>query len=172
MTHVNDVNDWLEQCRASGRLAGVEIEYLDGRRRATAHYRSDQLRLLPGHEQDVVEFARPKWHPKFEPHLTEKFQMPAAPADVRAVARLLLEAGVFTTSYPEEVQPGGADMLSTEIIVSRAGREYKRVYYRTVPEAVKPVTIIVERLVNLVMGEGQRTLLHQGKPVVVEDVPE
>jgi len=48
------------------------------------------LRLLAVENRDTIEFARPH-----REGLVEKLQLPAQPSDVRGIAKLILDIGVF-----------------------------------------------------------------------------
>jgi hypothetical protein len=66
------------------------------------------LRLLTVENRDTIEFACPH-----REGLVEKLQLPAQPSDVRGIAKLILDTGVFERQFPEEKDPGRADALAT-----------------------------------------------------------
>jgi len=156
----------LRQSGQSGRLDGLEIEYWVGGGLPPPRYRSDQLRLLCVDGRDTVEFAKMCFDDHYDPpSLNEKWQVPATGVDVREMVRLLLEGSVFTTHYPEEDDPGIADILSTEVIATFSGDELKRRYYRKPPESLAPLVRAAEALIDRAKREGERGLYHQGKRV-------
>lgn len=154
-----------------GRLDGVTIEYWVGGGPPPPLYRSDQFRLLTVENRDTIEFARPYRDPKAEREgLIEKFQLPAQPSEVRGIAKLILATGAFERQFPEEKDPGRADALATEVIVTTGGREFKRRYFTGSPKPLEPLRAEVERLVQRLTATGTRQILSQGKPIE-ETVP-
>jgi hypothetical protein len=155
-----------------GKLDGVTIEYWVGGGPPPPLYRSDQFRLLTVENRDILEFARPYHDPATKREgLVEKFQLPAQPSDVRRLAKLILDTGVFEQRFPEEMDPGRADALITEVIVSIGGREFKRRYFTGSPKPLEPLRVEVERLVQRLVASGQRGVFHQGKPVALPQDP-
>ena len=155
-----------------GRLDGVTIEYWVGGGLPPPFYRSDQFRLLTVEKRDVLEFARPYRDPATKREgLIEKFQLPAQPSDIRGLGKLILDARVFTQHFPEEDDPGRADILSTEVIVSVGGREFKRRYFSASPKPLEPLRAEVERLVLRLTASGKREIFSQGKPIVLPQEP-
>jgi hypothetical protein len=155
-----------------GELQGLELEVWTGGGEPPPHYRSDQFRLLSWNGRDTIQFARPLYYPGREPSaLIEKFLMPAKPDEVKALARLIREACVFTKRYAEEENPGIADIYSTEVIVTVNGKAHQRRYFRRVPEAVKPLLDEVGRLTAKVKFGGKRGLYEKGKEVPEPPVP-
>ena len=161
----------LSRLAEQGRLDGVTIEYWVGGGPPPPYYRSDQFRLLSVENRDTLEFARPYHDPaaKLE-GLVEKFQLPAQPSEVRGLAKLILETGVFERQFPEEKDPGRADALATEVIVTVGGREFKRRYFTGSPKPLEPLRAEVERQVQRLAASGRRQILSQGKPIE-ETVP-
>ncbi|MGC9971515.1 MAG: hypothetical protein ABSE56_13100 [Bryobacteraceae bacterium] len=156
----------LARLAEQGRLEGVTIEYWVGGGPPPPYYRSDQFRLLTVENRDTIEFARPYHDPaaKLE-GLVEKLQLPAQPSEVRGLAKLILDTGVFERQFPEEKDPGQADSLATEVIVSIGGREFKRRYFTASPKPLEPLRAEVERLVQRLTASGTRQVLSQGKPI-------
>jgi len=161
----------LSRLAEQGRLDGVSIEYWVGGGLPPPYYRSDQFRLLSVENRDTLEFARPYRDPaaKLE-GLVEKYQLPAQPSEVRGLAKLILETGVFERQFPEEKDPGRADALATEVIVTAGGREFKRRYFSGAPKPLEALQAEVERLVQRLTANGTRQVLSQGKPIE-ETVP-
>lgn len=156
----------LSQWETTGTLGGAEMEYWTGGGQPPPYYRSDQFRLHTVDGIEILEFAKVKYDSRYEPsNLLEKFRLPAQPSDVKTIARLLRDTGVFTSRYPEEDNPGIADVLSTEVIVTAGGCEYKKVYYRVVPSQLAPLRAEVERVIQRLKASGSRELLHQGKRI-------
>lgn len=156
----------LEERARTGQLGGIEIEYWVGGGLPPPYYRSEQLRLLTVDGQDTLELAILRFDERYDPpSLVEKWQLPARPADVREVVRLLLATQVFRARYPEEDDLGVADILSTEIIVTVPPGEHKRRYFRRVPPALEPLRAAVEAFQERLQREGKRGLSHQGRPV-------
>ena len=162
----------IARLAGQGRLDGVTIEYWVGGGAPPPFYRSDQFRLLTVEDSDVLEFARPYHDPADKREgLIEKFRAPAHPSNVRALAKLILDAGVFTRHYPDENDPGRADILNTEVIVRAGGREYKRRYFTASPKPLEPLRAEVERLVQRLTASGKRGIFFQGKPVASSPEP-
>jgi hypothetical protein len=156
----------LQLSEQTGRLDGLEIEIWTGGGQPPPWYRSDQFRLLVSNNHDGLEFARIRFDTAYDPpDLVEKFQLVAQPADVQLIARLLRESGAFAVRYTEEENPGVADILRTEILISWGGQQHKRVYYRTVPGALTPLMTEIDRQVERLIAHGQRGLYHRGKRV-------
>jgi hypothetical protein len=155
----------LERSAQTGRLDGLTIEYWVGGGLPPPHYRSDQFRLLTVEGRDTLELARPLWDDAFKPpQLVEKFQRPADAADVRRVAHLILDAGVFRE--PHDEKPTGGDMLSTEVIVTAGGTMLQSVYRGNVPPALRALETEVERLRLALEREGARSVFHEGTRLV------
>lgn len=151
-----------------GRLNGVTIEYWVGGGPPPPFYRSDQFRLLTVENSDILEFARPYHDPKKKLEgLVEKFQLAAQPSAVRRLAQLIIDTGVFRQRFPEEKDPGRADALSTEVIVSIGGREFKRRYFTGLPKPLEPLRAEVDGLVQRLLAGGKRQIFHQGKPIAL-----
>ncbi len=156
----------LAHCERAGMLEGVEIEYWTGGGQPPPYYRSDQFRLLTSDGRDVMQFVTIKSDERYDPpNLQEKSSLPARNSDIQNVARLLRETRVFVKRYPEEEKPGIADVLSTEVIVSAAGRSEKRSYYRRLPEELAPLKAQIEALIEVTRSQGKKELYHQGKAV-------
>ncbi|MEK7404378.1 MAG: hypothetical protein AAB225_04660, partial [Acidobacteriota bacterium] len=145
-----------------GHLNGVTIEYWVGGGPPPPFYRSDQFRLLTVENSDILEFARPYHDPKKKLEgLVEKFQLAAQPSAVRRLAQLIIDTGVFRQRFPEEKDPGRADALSTEVIVSIGGREFKRRYFTGLPKPLEPLRAEVDGLVQRLLAGGKRQIFHQ-----------
>ena len=142
----------------------ILVPFYPGADMPPPQYRSDQSRLLTSGGHDLLQFATMKGS-----GLQEQFLLQARPSDIKSVARLLRETGVLVKRFPEEEKPGIADVLSTQIIVSAAGRQEKRVYYRKLPNELLPLKAQIERLIELTKGKGQKDLCHQGKPILPAD---
>jgi len=140
-----------------GRLGGVTIEYWVGGGLPPPHYRSDQLRLLTFESSDILEFARPYRDPAATREgIVEKFHLAVQPSDVRRIATLIIDIGVFERQFPEEKDPGRADALTTEVILTINGREFKRRYYSGSPPPLEPLRLEVERLIRRLVESGKR----------------
>jgi hypothetical protein len=162
----------LARLAEQGRLEGVTVEYWVGGGLPPPFYRSDQFRLLTFENRDIFEFARPYRDPATKREgLVEKFQLAAQPSDVRRLAKLILDTGVFERHFPEEKDPGRADALTTEIIVIIGGREFKRRYFTGSPKPLEPLRAEVERLVQKLVASGKREILYQGKPIALPQEP-
>jgi hypothetical protein len=155
----------LENCENSGNLQGVTIEYWIGGGLPPPYYRSDQFRLLTVSGRDMLEYSTLKWDKNPErTGLQEKFSLPAQPSDIKSVARLLREKQVFVKKYAEEDQPGIADILSFEIIVSSGVGQEKRTYYRKLPEDLASLRTLLETLIDRAKSKGKKELRRQGNP--------
>jgi hypothetical protein len=162
-TKGENLPDQLRRCEATGRMDGLEIEYWTGGGHPPPYFRSDQFRLLTVGGIEMLEFDTLAYAPRFRGEaLILEFQLPARPEDVRTVARLLRETGVFTDRYPEEEDPRTSDILRTEVMVTVGGREHKRVYYRRIPEALKPLDAEVERHISWVRTKGKLAVFYKG----------
>jgi hypothetical protein len=162
----------LARVAERGRLDSVTIEYWVGGGLPPPLYRSDQFRLLTVDNADILEFARPYRDPADKREgLVEKFQLAAQRADVRKLARLILDVGVFSRQFPEEKDPGRADAIATEVIVTAGGREFKRRYFTAAPAPLEPLRLEVERLLQRLVTSGKRQLFYQGQPVASPQSP-
>lgn len=162
----------LARLAQQGRLEGVTIEYWVGGGLPPPWYRSDQFRLLTLEGQDALEFARPYRDPAQKlAGLVEKFQLAAQPSEVRKLAQLIIDTGVFEQHFPEEKDPGRADALTTEVSVTAGGREFKRRYFTGSPKPLEPLRAEVQRLIQRLVASGKRQVLHQGKPVALPAEP-
>jgi len=160
---VENVSDQLRRCEATGRLDGLEIEYWTGGGLPQPSFRSDQFRLLTVGGVEMLEFDTVAYAPRFTCEgLILEFQLPARHEDVRTVARLLRETGVFTARHPEEEDPRTADILRTEVLVKAGGREHKRIYYRRIPEVLQPLRAEVERLAGVAQAQGKLAVWYKG----------
>ena len=159
----------LEQIAGSertGTLDGLEIEFWKGGGLPPPDYKSDQLRLMTTGGRDVIEFASLKWDSRFDPpQVHEKWVVAANSVEIRKLAHLLQSTHVFTKQYPEEQNPGIADIFSYEVLVTAKGREEKRTYYQNLPEELRPLQANFESLIELAKTQGSRGLYHQGKEV-------
>jgi hypothetical protein len=162
----------LERMSVRGRLEGLTIEYWVGGGLPPPHHRSDQLLLLDAEGRDTIQLSRPFLDPASKREgLTERFRLAAEPAEVRKVAQLILDTGVFDRRLPEEKDPGRADAVSTEVIVKTGGREFKRRYFSASPGSLEPLRAEVERLAQRLAEGGKRELFHQGKPITLPPEP-
>ncbi len=155
-----------------GKLDGVTIEYWVGGGLPPPLYRSDQFRLRTEENRDILELARPFHDPATRLEgLVEKFQLAAQPADVRRMAKLILDTGVFDRHFPEEKEAGRADALTTEVIVRLGGREFKRRYFTGSPKPLAPLRTEIQRLIQRLEATGARRVFRQGKPVTLPHDP-
>jgi hypothetical protein len=155
----------LQRLETTGRLDGMEIEYWVGGGHPPPSYRSEQFRWLTWEGRDTLEFATIAYAPVYEQPLTLKWQWPASPADVQAAARLLRETRVWAAEYTEEAKPPTADVIRTEVVVTRAGQEHKKVYYQRIPAELQSLQSEVKRLIDLVRAKSRAGVFLQGKPV-------
>jgi len=119
-----------------------------------------------------LEPARPYRDPagKLE-GLIERFQLATQPSDLRRIAQLIIDVGVFEGQRPEEKDPGRADAHTTEVIVTAGGREFKRRYFTGATEPLEPLRTELERQVRRLMKSGKRKIRHQGKPIALPQEP-
>ena len=87
------------------------------------------------------------------------------PAQTSEVARLMLAAQVLTANYPEEKNPGIADVFSYEILVSAGSTQVKRIYYRRLPDQMATLQAAIAGLIDLLKAQGRHGVYHQGKQV-------
>jgi hypothetical protein len=147
-----DAKAVLARCEATGKLDGVLIEYYVGGGLPPPMTRADQFLLVSREGRDVMEYSRPNFDPKYDKlHLdgypNDTYSLPASPADVKKIARLMRETGVFEQHFPEEARPGIADILRTEINVVDSHGEDGRTYYQRAPVALDPLRVVVEALI-------------------------
>src|SRR4051812_44593663 len=103
----------LGESESSGALDGLEIEYWTGGGLPPPRYVSHQFRLLQKNEGDTLRFARPRFDAAFQPHLIDARELPASPDDVRTLARLVRESGIFDGRFPEEQEPATSHVIKT-----------------------------------------------------------
>ena len=163
-----DAIEVLKRWESTGKLEGGEIEYYTGGGGPPPYRRSDQLRLVTVAGRDVIEFNVPVYDQRYNPYPTETYTMPAEPADVQALARLVREAGVFSSRFPEEEDPGLVHVIRTEVMVREGTREITRVYYKTIPASLSALQDAVGKMIERVKAQGERGVYHEGRRIDVE----
>ena len=152
-----------------GKLSGAIIEYWVGGGIPPPYYRSDQFRLLTRNTGDTLLVARPYRDPVARREgLVEQYQIPALPADVQRVAKLILDSGIFDPRFAGEKDPGMADAPTTEVIVTIAGQEYKRRFFSASPQPLEPLRLEVENLAGRVVAGGEREVFRPGQDALPE----
>lgn len=163
-TELLDIEHLLQAVEASGTLGGVVVEYWFGGGQPPPYYRSDQLRLFRGEEGDMAQFATLAYAPFFEPpSVVARFRIPASAADIREVARLLRTSGVFSPEAPEPPGLGGADALSTELIVTSGDRRVERRLPEPLPANLAPLQAKMRELTDRALASGSGRLVHEGR---------
>ncbi len=156
----------LVRVEKTGVLDGLSLELWRGGGLPPPYYRSDQLRFLSVGGRDVVEFASLKFDSRYDPPgVQDKWTIPAATADIKEAARLLLALRVLETQFPEERQPGVADVISYEIVASAEGVEVQRRYYRKLPDTLAPIQTFIDRMTASAKASGPPALFHHGHEV-------
>jgi len=156
----------LERVEKTGVLEGLSLELWRGGGLPPPYYKSDQLRFLSVSGHDTVEFASLRFDASFDPpSVQDKWTIPAATADVKEAARLLLSLKVLETQFPEERPTGVADAISWEVIALSDGAEVQRRYYGKLPDELAPLQAFIDRMVGSAKASGRPVLFHQGRPV-------
>ena len=154
----------LARLAREGKLNGATIEYWVGGGLPPPHYRSDQFRLFEGSGGDMLHVARPYNDPVAKRQgLVERFRLEALPDEVRLIARLVIDSGIFDPRFAEEKDPGIADALKTEVNLTVAGREYKRQFFSATPKPVEALRVEVERLKERIAMGGRRDVFRPGQ---------
>jgi hypothetical protein len=126
------------------------------------HYRSEQLRLLVRDGRDVFELATPNYAatPKQgEGFPSDVYRLPATPAEVKTIARLVRESNAFgSVAPPAEEQ--SADRMRTELLVTLHGKEAKRVYAGAAPPELAKLREVLTPLMARLRAQGE----HRGSP--------
>jgi hypothetical protein len=156
----------LAHVEHSGSLKGMTIEIWSGGGQPPPYYKSDQLRLMPSNGQDFIEFASLRFDSHFDPpSVQDKWTLPADPARVREAAHLILSLKMFESVFPEERNPGLADILSYEFLFSLGKVQVSRRYYRKMPELLEPLQSFAAQLTKAVRTSGRPTVFHNGREV-------
>lgn len=156
----------LARAAKAGTLDGLTIEMWRGGGLPPPYYKSDQLRFLSVGGSDAIEFASLRFDSHYEPSsVQDKWTIPAAAADIREAAHLLLSLRVFEAQFPEERQTGVPDAISYEIIASAEAVEVQRRYYGKLPEPFGPIQIFIDRLTASAKSSGPPALFHEGHQV-------
>jgi hypothetical protein len=156
----------LERIERSGKLDGVEIEYYVGGGAPPPYTRNDQLRFHTHEGREVVEFAKSNFkYPEYNPYPLDIYRLPVEPADVCAIVKLIRAGNAFGTHYPEETNPRSADIIRTELVITREGDEATRVYYMHVPAALAPLEKEVEAMIERVKAKGEHGLYAGDKKI-------
>lgn len=159
-------DDVLARLERTGKLNGAEIEYYVGGGLPPPATRNDQLRLFTREGREVVEFARSNFkRTEFNPYALDIYQLPAEPADVRTIARLIRATNAFTTHFPEETVSGSADMLHTDVVVTDDGDTATRTYYGHVPQVFAPLEKEVEAMIERLKAKGKYGLYADERQV-------
>jgi hypothetical protein len=160
------ISERLAQVEKSGSLEGITIEIWSGGGQPPPYYRSDQLRLMPANGRDVIEFASLRFDSQFDPpSVQDKWTIAADPARVKEAAHLILSLNVFGSQFPEERNPGLADALSHELLISWGKVQVSRRYYRKMPDLLQPLSNFAIQLTSEVKASGPPTLFHKGQEV-------
>jgi hypothetical protein len=156
----------LERLEKTGKLDGIEIEYYVGGGAPPPYTRNDQLRLHTNEGREVVEFAKSNFkYTEYNPYPLDIYRLPAEPADVRTLVKLIRAGDAFGTHYPEETNPESSDILRTELVITRGGDEATRIYYKHVPDALAPLKKEVEAMIERVKAKGEHGLYAGDKKI-------
>lgn len=153
----------LERMGKTGMLGGAEIEHYVGGGAAPPYMHNDQLRLFTYEGREVLQFSSANYtRTEFNPYANDKYRLPADPADVRTLARLILATNAFSAHFPQEDPGNSADVIRTELIVTEGGESAKRMYYGQVPDAFGPLEREVEAMIARLKEKGEYGL-YDGK---------
>jgi hypothetical protein len=145
----------LERMKKTGKLGGAEIEHYVGGGMPGPSLHNDQLRFHTHEGQEVVEFAKSNFkRTEFNPAALDIYRLPADPADIRTMARLILAARAFSTHFPQETSEDTADLMRTEIVVTEGNDSATRIYYRRVPDSFGPLEQEVEAMIARLKAKG------------------
>ncbi len=160
----------LERMEKTGKLGGSQIEHYVGGGAPPPYLHNDQLRLYTEAGREVLRFARSNYtRAEFNPYALDEYQLPAEPADIRSMARVILATKAFSTHYPQEDPKGSADMLRTELIVTEGGDAATRIYYGHVPDALEPLEREVEAMIKRLKEKGEYGL-YDGERKIADAV--
>lgn len=142
----------------TGQLDDLEVEYWVGGGLPPPHHRSAQLRMMPVDGKPTTQVFEATFDERRPEVGYIEYRMPLAPGDLRDVARLIRETGIFFQKFDEEQKPDLMDILRTEIEVSNVGgtKKVKRIYYRSVPGALEPLATGVKVIADRVRAQGQK----------------
>lgn len=156
----------LKRLEKTGKLDGVEIEHYVGGGMPPPFLHNDQLRFHTHEGREIMEFAKSNFkRTEFNPAALDIYQLPADPADVRIIARLILAADAFGAGNSQGTKKDVADIIRTEIVVTEGGDEAKRVYYGHLPEALGPLEKEVEALIERLKAKGEYGLYADERKV-------
>lgn len=158
----------LEAAERTGQLDDLEIEYWVGGGLPPPHHRSDQLRMMPVDGKPTTEVFQAIFDRERPDVGYIEYRVPLAPDDLRAVATLIRETGVFFETFDEQQKPDVMDILRTEIELSSGdgSKKVKRVYYRSVPGALTPLAARVKAITDRVRAQGQKRYFDRGGNVL------
>ena len=153
----------LERMEKTGKLGGAQIEHYVGGGAPPPYLNNDQLRLYTEEGREILRFARSNYtRTEFNPYALDEYRLPAEPADIRTMARLILATKAFSTHYPQEDPSNSADMIRTELIVTEGGEAATRIYYGHVPDALEPLEKEIEAMIKRLKEKGEYGL-YDGK---------
>ena len=159
----SSAEDLLERLEKTGKLGGIEIEHYVGGGAAPPYMHNEQLRLFTYEGREVLQFSSANYkRTEFNPYANDKYRLPAEPADIRTMARLILATKAFSTHYPQEDSDDSADVIRTELIVSEGKERATRIYHRQVPDAFGPLEQEVEAMIARLKEKGEYGL-YDGK---------
>lgn len=164
----------LARLAEQGKLDGVTIEYWVGGGLPPPFYRSDQFRLVTVARGDILEFTRPYHDPDRtkSSESNERFYLVAQPSDVRKLAQLIVDTRAFERRFQEEEDPGRADALTTELIVTVGDHQYKRRYFTGSPKPLEPLRVEVERQIQRLVASGEHELFPKGESIPLSKLAE
>jgi hypothetical protein len=146
----------LQRLEKNGKLDGVEMEHYVGGGAPPPYTHNDQLRFHTHEGQEVVEFARSNFaRTEFNPYALDIYRLPAEPADIRTMAKLLLATDAFGSRHQEAITTDVADILRTELLVIEHGDIAKRVYFGHLPEAFAPLEKEVDAMIERLKAKGE-----------------
>lgn len=148
--------DILERMEKTGKLGGAQIEHYVGGGAPPPYLHNDQLRLFAFEGREVLQFAQSNYaRTEFNPYALDKYRLPAEPADIRTMARLILATKAFGAHTSQEGPSNVPDMIRTELIVTEGGESATRIYYGQVPAALEPLEKEVDAMVARLKEKGE-----------------
>jgi hypothetical protein len=156
----------LKDAETSGKLNGLEIEHYVGGGLPPPHHRSEQFRLYVSDGRDTLAFVTPDFTARVkqgESYPNHAYELPATPADVRQIARLVRESGAFSSaSTPQDGVV--ADGLRTELVLICDGKggkeEAKRVYSGAEPPELAKLLAEINAIVARIKAQGVHKVRH------------
>lgn len=151
----------LAAAETSGKLDGIEIEHYVAGGLPPPHYRSEQFRLFVHEGRDTLRFVTPDFqaHHEGTAYPNHTYDLPATPADVRTIARLVRESGAFAKAVPVDEPAGAPDRMRTELAVILHGKEAKRVYVGAEPPELTKLRAVIQPMIARLKAQGAHRVM-------------